>query len=117
MAAFRYEAVDAAGRARRGMQEAPNARAVRDQLRIDGLFPTAIEPAAALRTARTEATRLGSAALSLTTRQLATLVASGNAQGTGNALDIVDGDVAFPALHRADVGAVQSGQLGQGFLG
>ena len=77
MAAFRYEAVDAAGRARRGIQEAPSARAVRDQLRIDGLFPTAIEPAAAIRTARTEATRLGSATLSLTTRQLATLVASG----------------------------------------
>ncbi|MEO8738380.1 MAG: type II secretion system inner membrane protein GspF [Casimicrobiaceae bacterium] len=77
MAAFRYEAVDAAGRSRRGMQEAPNARAARDQLRSDGLYPTAIEPAVSTAAARTEATRLGSAALSLTTRQLATLAASG----------------------------------------
>ena len=77
MAAFRYEAVDAAGKPRRGMLDAPNARAVRDQLRGDGLFPTAIEPAVSIAARRTEATRLGSAALSLTTRQLATLVASG----------------------------------------
>jgi general secretion pathway protein F len=77
MAAFRYEAVDATGRPRRGIQDAPSARAVRDQLRSDGLFPTAIEPAAAIAAARTEATRLGSALLALTTRQLATLVASG----------------------------------------
>ena len=77
MSAFRYEAVDAVGKPRRGMLDAPNARAVRDQLRGDGLFPTAIEPAVSLAARRTEATRLGSAALSLTTRQLATLVASG----------------------------------------
>jgi len=77
MAAFRYEAVDATGRPRRGIQDAPSARAVRDQLRSDGLFPTAIEPAAAIAAARPEATRLGSALLALTTRQLATLVASG----------------------------------------
>ncbi len=77
MAAFRYEAVDAAGKPRRGILDATNARAVRDQLRGDGLFPTAIEPAVAIASRRAEATRLGSAALSLTTRQLATLVASG----------------------------------------
>jgi general secretion pathway protein F len=77
MSAFRYEAVDAAGKPRRGMLDAQNARAVRDQLRGDGLFPTAIEPAVSLAARRTEATRLGSATLSLTTRQLATLVASG----------------------------------------
>ena len=77
MSSFRYEAVDAAGKPRRGMLDAANARAVRDQLRGDGLFPTAIEPAVSVAARRTEATRLGSAALSLTTRQLATLVASG----------------------------------------
>jgi general secretion pathway protein F len=77
MAAFRYEAVDATGRARRGMLDAANVRAVRDQLRGDGLFPTAIEPAAAIAARRSEATRLPSALLALTTRQLATLVASG----------------------------------------
>jgi general secretion pathway protein F len=59
------------------MLEAANARAVRDQLRGEGLFPTAIEPAAASAARRSEATRLGSALLALTTRQLATLVASG----------------------------------------
>ena len=77
MPAFRYEAVDTAGRPRRGMLDAANARAVRDQLRGDGLFPTAIEPGVASAARRSEATRLGSALLALTTRQLATLVASG----------------------------------------
>jgi general secretion pathway protein F len=77
MPAFRYEAVDGAGRPQRGMLDAANARVVRDQLRGDGLFPTAIEAAAASATRRTEATRLGSALLALTTRQLATLVSSG----------------------------------------
>src|SRR5438046_4199507 len=77
MVAFRYEAVDAAGKQRRGMLRAASARAVRDQLRGDGLFPTAIELGFAVASRRAEATRLGSAALSLTTRQLATLVASG----------------------------------------
>src|SRR5437763_1960558 len=77
MVAFRYEAVDAAGKQRRGMLDAASARAVRDQLRGDGLFPTVIEPGVALASRRAEMTRLGSAALSLTTRQLATLVASG----------------------------------------
>ena len=76
MPAFRYEAVDAAGRPRRGLLEAATARVVRDQLRGDGLFPTAIEPAT-IAVRRTEATRLAPALLSLITRQLATLVASG----------------------------------------
>src|SRR5437773_11803900 len=76
MAAFRYEAVDAAGRPRRGLLDAASARAARDVLRGDGLFPTAVEPAA-LSSAKTDATRLAPAVLSLTTRQLATLVESG----------------------------------------
>ena len=46
MPAFRYEAVDATGRPRRGLLDAASARAVRDVLRGDGLFPTALEPAA-----------------------------------------------------------------------
>ena len=77
MPAFRFEAVDAAGRARRGLLEAANARAVRDQLRDEGLFPTAIEPSSGRSVLRTAATRLPPALLALTTRQLATLVASG----------------------------------------
>ncbi|MEP6944035.1 MAG: type II secretion system F family protein, partial [Betaproteobacteria bacterium] len=77
MAGFRYEAVDAAGRSRRGVVEALSARAVRDQLRSDGLVPTAVDPVASTAPQRAEATRLGVATLSMTTRQLATLVASG----------------------------------------
>jgi general secretion pathway protein F len=75
--AFRYEAVDGAGRARRGLLEAASARAVRDVLRGDGLFPTAVEPASWGFAARTDATRLAAPTLALITRQLATLVASG----------------------------------------
>jgi general secretion pathway protein F len=77
MAAFRYEAVDRTGRPRRGVLEAASARAARDVLRGDGLFPTAVEPAAAAFAARADATRLAPATLALCTRQLATLVASG----------------------------------------
>src|SRR5439155_6642081 len=77
MPAFRYEAVDAAGRPRRGLVEAMSARAARDALRGDGLFPTAVEVASRSTSARTDATRLAPGILALTTRQLATLVASG----------------------------------------
>jgi len=77
MPAFRYEALDIAGRPRRGMLEAATARAVRDQLRSDGLFPTSVETAAEAPRGRAEATRLAPALLALTTRQLATLVSSG----------------------------------------
>jgi general secretion pathway protein F len=75
--AFRYEAVDQAGRARRGMLEAGSARAARDALRLDGLFPTAVEAASAAAGARVDAIRLGPAILALMTRQLSTLVVSG----------------------------------------
>jgi general secretion pathway protein F len=77
MPEFRFEAVDATGRARRGLLEGPTARAVRDQLRGDGLFPTAVEPAIPRSAMRTEATRIAAPLLALITRQLATLVASG----------------------------------------
>ena len=76
MPAFRYEAVDAAGRPRRGMMDAASARAARDVLRGDGLFPTAVEPAGAF-AAGIGSARLGPRILALITRQLATLVASG----------------------------------------
>jgi general secretion pathway protein F len=77
MPAFRYEAVDATGRPRRGLLDAASARAARDVLRGDGLFPTAVEPASAVSGAKGDATRLPPAILALTTRQLATLVESG----------------------------------------
>jgi general secretion pathway protein F len=77
MPSFRYEAVDSAGRSRRGIVDAATSRGARDQLRTDGLFPTAIETSAGAITARNEATRLSPMLLALTTRQMATLVASG----------------------------------------
>src|SRR6202158_1091528 len=77
MPSFRYEAVDAAGRPRRGIVDAATARAARDLLRTDGLYPTAIETSVGAITTLTEATRLSPMLLALTTRQMATLVASG----------------------------------------
>jgi general secretion pathway protein F len=77
MPAFRYEALDGAGRPRRGFMDATSARAARDALRGQGLFPTAVDTMAAGASTRTNATRLPQGILALTTRQLATLVASG----------------------------------------
>src|SRR5215831_6910809 len=77
MPAFRYEAVDAAGRSRRGLLDAASARAARDALRGEGLFPTAIDALTAPDAGPTDSTRLAPALLALTTRQLATLVVSG----------------------------------------
>jgi general secretion pathway protein F len=77
MPAFRYEAVDAAGRPRRGLLDAASARAARDALRGEGLFPTAVDAMSGYAGARADATRLSPAILALTTRQLATLVTSG----------------------------------------
>lgn len=78
MPAFQYEAVDARGKIRRGALEAESPRAVRDQLRGDGLFPTAITAANAVDTASAiDRTRLPRVVVTLATRQLATLVRSG----------------------------------------
>jgi general secretion pathway protein F len=77
MAAFRYEAVDAAGRTRQGHIDAESARQVREQLRSAGLFPTAIDAAAGVAATATERARLPAAALALVTRLLATLTRSG----------------------------------------
>ena len=76
MSAFRWEAVDARGRVSQGVLEAASARAARDQLRAGGLTPTAVAEAAA-RADPLQHTRLPAPLLTLTTRQLATLVQSG----------------------------------------
>ena len=76
MPAFRWEAVDARGRVSQGVLEAASARAARDQLRAGGLTPTAVAEAAARADALQHA-RLPAALVTLTTRQLATLVQSG----------------------------------------
>ncbi|KVX64859.1 type II secretion system inner membrane protein GspF [Burkholderia stagnalis] len=46
MSAFRYEAIDGAGKARKGVLEADSARAGRSQLRTQGLTPLVVELAA-----------------------------------------------------------------------
>ena len=76
MAAFRWEAVDAQGRVTQGVLQAESARAARDQLRAEGLTPTAVAAAAA-RADSLQSTRLPATLVTLTTRQLATLVQSG----------------------------------------
>ncbi len=77
MPSFRYEAVDAGGRSRRGILDAASSRAARDSLRSEGLFPTSVEASAGAVAARSESTRLSTTLLALMTRQMATLVASG----------------------------------------
>jgi general secretion pathway protein F len=76
MSAFRWEAVDARGRVSQGVLEAASARAARDQLRAGGLTPTAVAEAAA-RADSLQHMRLPTPLVTLTTRQLATLVQSG----------------------------------------
>ena len=76
MGAFRWEAVDGAGRLRQGLVDADTARAVRDQLRADGLTPTAVEATRA-RGDTVALVRLPAPLLAMTTRQLATLAMSG----------------------------------------
>ena len=84
MRAYRFEAVDANGRLRRGLIEAEAARQVRDQLRADGLFPTFIETAGVAESGGNAGSgpvasrvRLPASQVALSTRQLATLVRSG----------------------------------------
>jgi general secretion pathway protein F len=78
MGAYRYEAVDARGKTRRGLIEAETPRQVRDQLRGDGLFPTLIDAAGGERGGEgRERLRLPPLLVALATRQLATLARSG----------------------------------------
>jgi len=77
MGAYRFEAVDQEGRLRAGVIEADTPRGVRDRLRTDGLTPTAVSESVAGATGAAERVRVPSAAVTLTTRQLATLVQSG----------------------------------------
>ncbi|MEP7182844.1 MAG: type II secretion system inner membrane protein GspF [Betaproteobacteria bacterium] len=79
MAAYRYEAVDARGKPRHGLVDAETPRQVRDRLRADGLFPTAIVAAddVAGAAVAVERTRLPAGKVALATRQLATLARSG----------------------------------------
>ncbi|HVJ13202.1 MAG TPA: type II secretion system inner membrane protein GspF [Burkholderiales bacterium] len=73
MEAFRYQALDAAGRSVTGVVQADTPRDARAQLRGRGLLPSAVRRSAVNLWAR----GLSAAQLSLLTRQLATLLDSG----------------------------------------
>lgn len=78
MEAFRYEALDAAGRTVSGVVQADTSRQARTQLRAQGLLPSTVDPVRARDRARQPWARgIASSELSLITRQLATLLASG----------------------------------------
>jgi general secretion pathway protein F len=82
MAAFRYEAYDAAGRLQKGVQEADTARQLRARLREQGLMVAEVETLSEATLASGGGRwrlrrRLSGAQLSLITRQFATLLAAG----------------------------------------
>jgi len=78
MEAFRYEALDAAGRTVSGVLQADSARQARVQLRALGLLPSTVgQVHARQRAQRAWARGMSAAEISLVTRQLATLLESG----------------------------------------
>jgi general secretion pathway protein F len=81
MPAYKYEALDAAGKTRSGLLEAENAKAARGQLRGQGLVPLAVEivVAAAQSAGGIRFTRrvFSSTSLAVWTRQIAGLVGAG----------------------------------------
>lgn len=82
MPAYRFEALDAAGKATTGLLDADNAKAARSQLRAQSLVPLAVTQVASAGTAPTGGLRLtrrvfGATGLAVWTRQLAGLVGSG----------------------------------------
>jgi len=78
MEAFQYQALDAAGRTVSGVVQADTARQARTQLRAQGLLPSKIgQVNARERAGRSWARGISPAELSLVTRQMATLLASG----------------------------------------
>jgi general secretion pathway protein F len=76
--AFQYQALDAGGRTVAGVVQADTARQARNQLRAQGLLPSAVDPVRARERARQSWSRgMSATELSLVTRQLAALLASG----------------------------------------
>jgi general secretion pathway protein F len=79
--AFRFEAVDAAGQTSTGVLEGDTARAVRGQLRAQGLVPLSVEPVAGVvgpgAAPRWRRRAFTAAGLTVWTRQLAGLVTAG----------------------------------------
>jgi general secretion pathway protein F len=82
MPAYRFEALDAAGKSTTGLLEADNAKAARAQLRAQALVPLAVSPVAAGGDAAGGTVRFSrrvftATSLAVWTRQLAGLVTSG----------------------------------------
>ncbi|APR34167.1 type II secretion system inner membrane protein GspF [Paraburkholderia sp. SOS3] len=82
MPAFRFEAIDAAGKAQKGVLDADSARGARTQLRTQGLTPLVVEPAATrTRGERSQRLSLGrklsQREQAILTRQLASLLIAG----------------------------------------
>ncbi|MFO1217760.1 MAG: type II secretion system inner membrane protein GspF [Burkholderiaceae bacterium] len=81
MPAYRFEALDAQGKARTGLLEGDNPKTVRTQLRAQGLVPIGVEPVAAALEggSKTRFTRrvFSTTTLAVWTRQLAGLVGAG----------------------------------------
>ncbi|MCZ2290347.1 MAG: type II secretion system inner membrane protein GspF [Burkholderiales bacterium] len=82
MPAYRYDALDADGKARKGTVEADSAKAARAQLRARALVPLALTPLAESAAGTSDGLRFTrrvftNAGLTVWTRQLAGLVASG----------------------------------------
>ena len=78
MEAFRYRALDVAGRTVAGVLQADSPRQARAHLRAQGLLPEAVDSVRADQdAARPRGRRLSAAQLGLVTRQTATLLASG----------------------------------------
>ncbi|MCB2020792.1 MAG: type II secretion system protein GspF, partial [Burkholderiaceae bacterium] len=81
MPAYRFEALDAAGKSSSGLLEADNAKAARSQLRAQSLVPlevTQVEAANSAQVTRLFSRRVFSnTSLAVWTRQLAGLVVSG----------------------------------------
>ena len=80
MPAFRYEALNAAGKTASGLIESDSERQARAQLRDRGLLPIALEPLPAGESSPTRAVRrigLSRFQLALLTRQFATLLGAG----------------------------------------
>ncbi len=81
MPAYRFEALDAAGKSSSGLLEADNAKAARVQLRAQSLVPLEVTPVAAGNSVETRVSFgrrvFSTTSLSVWTRQLAGLVVSG----------------------------------------
>jgi general secretion pathway protein F len=85
MPVFEYVAIDRAGKSRKGIIDADSARAARNKLRADGIYPTRLEETQADEISerpsrlqfRIPLQRVRGADVVITTRQLATLLSAG----------------------------------------